>query len=66
MTIYLTNINGDWWEYDSRHPLYVLDTDDLSAVQLSEIVDEHGGLENDKFEDVIHEFGKPIYLTELI
>lgn len=66
MTIYITNVNGDWWEYDSRDPLYILDTDDLSAVQLSEIIDEHDGLENDKFENVIHEFGKPIYLTELI
>ena len=64
--IYLTNVNGDWWAYDSRDPLYVLDTDMLDAVQLSEIVDEHYGLENDKFEDVIKQFGKPLYLTELI
>ena len=66
MMIYLANVNGDWWAYDSRDPLYVLNTDNLNAVQFAEIVDEHGGLENDKFENVIHEFGKPIYLTELI
>lgn len=64
--IYIANVNGDWWSYDSRDPLYILDTDELSAVEMSEIIDEHEGLENDKFEDVIHEFGKPIYLTELI
>jgi hypothetical protein len=64
--IYLANVNGDWWSYDSRDPLYILDTDELNAVQMSEIVDEHDGFEGDKFENVIHEFGKPIYLTELI
>jgi hypothetical protein len=64
--IYIANVNGDWWSYDSRDPLFVLDTEELDAVQFAEIVDEHGGLEGDKFEDVISEFGKTVYLTELI
>jgi hypothetical protein len=66
MTIYISNVNGDWWEYDSRAPLYILDTDELNAVQLAEIEEEHYGLENDKFEQVIMEFGKTVYLTEVI
>lgn len=64
MAIYLSNVNGDWWEYDSRQPLYILDTDELNAVQMSEIIDEHGGFGEDKFEDVIMEFGKTIYLAD--
>ena len=64
--IYLANVNGDWWEYDSRDPLFVLDTDELNAVQMSEIIDEHSGFCEDKFEQVVMEFGKTVYLTELI
>lgn len=64
--IYIANVNGDWWSYDSRDPLFILDTDELDAVQMSEIIDEYDGLENDKFENVIHEFGRTVYLTEII
>lgn len=66
MTIYLSNVNGDWWEFDSRQPTYVLDTDSLPQTVLDEIIEEHDGLENDKFEEVIMEYGTKIYLTELI
>jgi hypothetical protein len=58
MSKYITNVNGDWWELHPTHPVWVLDTDDLTAEQFSAIIDEHGGLGNDKFEDVIREYGR--------
>lgn len=66
MAIYLANVNGDWWEYNSEHPLYFLDTDLIPQAELDEIQEEHGGLENDKFEDIIMEFGGTISLKGLI
>lgn len=29
MTIYFANENGDWWEYDPKFAIFVLDTEDL-------------------------------------
>lgn len=58
MTKYISNVNGDWWEYHPEQPIFILDTADLTAEQLSAIIDEHGGFEEDKFEDVITQYGK--------
>lgn len=62
MTRYIANANGDWWEYHVTQPLYLFDTDILTAEQFANIIDEHEGLENDKFEDVIMEHGVPVSL----
>jgi len=64
--IYLSNVNGDWWELSSNQILYVLDTDKLSQEQVDEIEEEWGGFENDKFEDVIHWFGDEFILNKLV
>lgn len=66
MAVYIANVNGDWWEYDSRQPLYILNTEELSQVQIDEINEEHYGFENDKFENVIMDYGTAVYLTEVI
>jgi len=64
MTIYVSTGNGDWLELPhSRLILHVLDTDDLVEEELAEIELQWGGLENDKFEDVICEYG---YQKEII
>lgn len=60
MTVYIANVNGDWWQYDPTHPIYVLDTDKLTPSQLNDIMDEYGELEGDKFEYVIQEYGKQV------
>ena len=62
MTVYIANVNGDWWTYHPEHPLTILDTADLTTEQLRDIFDEHGELEGDKFEDVIREYGKQVTL----
>lgn len=64
MAIYISNVNGDWWEFNPIHPLFVLDTDDLTDEQLAGIIDEYGDLCGDKFEDVIRDYGRetPIYV----
>jgi len=57
MTIYISTGQGDWWTYDKDDSFMVLNTDDLNHVQRAEIEEEWGGLENDKFEQVIAEYG---------
>jgi len=66
MAIYISNVNGDWWEFHSSHPLYILDTDNLNSDQIAEINEEWGGFGNDKFEDVIREFGNEVLLEGII
>lgn len=63
MTVYIANVNGDWWQYDPTHPIYVLDTDKLTQGQFDDIMDEVGELEGDKFEDVIQQYGKQVTLN---
>ena len=62
MAIYISNVNGDWWEHDTTNPIYVLDTDNLTAEQTSVIMEYHGGFCEDKFEDVIMAYGKQVTL----
>ena len=62
MTIYIANVNGDWWQYDPTHPIYVFDTDKLTQGQFDDIMDDVGELEGDKFEDVIREYGQQVTL----
>jgi hypothetical protein len=59
MAIYVANVNGDWWEYHSSHPLFVLDTDELSEADLAIIGDEIG---EDKFENLIMQYGREVLL----
>lgn len=60
MAIYIANVNGDWWEFTSDQPLYVLDTDLLSHEE-EEYVNE--SLDSDKFERVIMEYGKRVNIN---
>ena len=64
MTIYISNVNGDWWEYENS-PLFILDTQKLTPEEISEIEDE-GGFEGDKFEYIIQDYGTELSLKELI
>jgi hypothetical protein len=64
MAIYIANVNGDWWEYHPEHPLYVLDTDNLNDVQISEIEDNWGSIGADKFEQVIMQYGETVSLRK--
>lgn len=52
---YVSNLNGDWWLVEDYVELYVLDLETLSPEDLAK-VSEHG-IEDDKFEDVIQEYG---------
>lgn len=65
MTIYIANVNGDWWTYDNRDPLYVFDTDTLPVSDLKAILEDYEH-EGDSWADVIQEFGQPISIKELI
>lgn len=59
MAIYISNINGDWWQFHEGHPLFVLDTNELPEEVLAEISD---GIEEDKFENIIMEYGREMAL----
>lgn len=59
MAIYISNINGDWWQFHEGHPLFVLDTNELPEQVLAEIAD---GIEEDKFENIIMEYGREMAL----
>lgn len=59
MAIYVANVNGDWWEYQAHHPLFVLDTDELSEADLAIIGDDIG---EDKFEYLIMQYGREVRL----
>jgi len=63
MTVYIANVNGDWWEHQSNFPLYVLDTKNLTQGEFDAIMEDVGELEGDKFEDVIREYGKQVTLN---
>lgn len=63
MTIYVANVNGDWWELTPSQPIFVLDTDELTEEQFRDILDEYGELEGDKFEDAIQEYGRETTLN---
>lgn len=66
MTIYISNVNGDWWEFDSRSPLFILDTDQLNQNDIDEIEEEWNGFENDKFEQAIQHYGNAVLIDELV
>lgn len=57
MAVYVTNVNGDWWQFSEGQPLFVLDTDELPEQLLDEIADNIG---EDKFENVIMEYGRQV------
>ena len=59
MAIYISNINGDWWQFHEGHPLFVLDTNELPEQALAEIADD---IEGDKFENIIMEYGREMAL----
>lgn len=59
MAIYISNINGDWWQFHEGHPLFVLDTNEVPETVLEEVYE---ALEGDKFEDVIMEYGREMAL----
>jgi hypothetical protein len=43
MAIFIANENGDWWRFETKRSLFVLDTDDLPE----EIAKEWGYLDED-------------------
>ena len=67
MAKYVANVNGDWWQYHNEHPVYVLDTDNLSPDLIERIEDYTGMdfaevLEQDGFDEIITEFGTKVQL----
>jgi hypothetical protein len=62
MTVYVANVNGDWWTYNEGQPLFIMDTANLTESEMREILEDHEGFENDKFEDVIMAYGKQVTL----
>jgi hypothetical protein len=68
MAKYVSNVNGDWWEFHNEHPIYVLDTDKLSPETIERIEDYTGMdfaevIEQDGFDEIITEFGTEIHLN---
>lgn len=58
MTIYIANMNGDWWEHIPNHDsIWILDTDTLSDEQLQRVEDDFN---SDKFADTITELGSMV------
>jgi hypothetical protein len=57
---YVCNEHGDWWSVEDTVYLYVLDLDTLSPEDLA-VVKDHG-IEDDKFEWMIKEFGTLVEL----
>lgn len=65
MALYIANENGDWWQFDERDVLYILDTDNLPEEVAKEWQDENGDVEwVDDF--LIWEYGKPVSQSKLI
>lgn len=61
MSLYVANVNGDWWEIEnSVTPLWILDTNSLSEDLGEQVYEELGA---DKFEDFIKEHGKQLILN---
>lgn len=60
MTVYIANINGDWWEHKEGDSLFVLDSSDLP-----DYIDPED-IEGDKFENLIIEYGTEFSLRRKI
>lgn len=61
MALIIANENGDWWGFDERDVLYILDTDDLPEEEKKNF-DESGDM--DDF--LIWEYGKPVSQKKLL
>lgn len=57
MARFIANVNGDWWEFTDKQPLYFLDTDTLTEEQRKDVSES---LDADKFEYVIMEYGRKV------
>jgi len=59
---YVSNENGDWWEFDDEQVIYFLDVDTLTDEQKDDIASEYGDDWEcgDKFERVIQHYGKRV------
>lgn len=65
MALYIANENGDWWRFDERDVLYILDTDNLPEEVAKEWQDENGDVEwVDDF--LIWEYGRPVSQKKLL
>jgi hypothetical protein len=62
MATYIANINGDWWEYFPEHPIYVLNTDNLSEDE----IDDVEIIGSDGFEAIVMTYGEEVSLSTLI
>ena len=59
MAIFIANENGDWWEYQPKSVMYVLDTDDLPEEIANEWRDEDGEITWTD-EQLVWEYGKMV------
>lgn len=59
MAIFIANENGDWWRFETKRSLFVLDTDDLPEEVAKEWQDENGEIDWTD-ESLIWEYGKEV------
>lgn len=61
MALIIANENGDWWEFDPKDVLYILDTKDLPKEEKKEYK-KYGTM--DDF--LIWEYGRPVSQSKLL
>lgn len=71
MGIFIANENGDWWQWEERRSMYILDTDDVPFA----VLDKLGLIDpetNQAYEDwypdesMIWEYGKQVEQDRLL
>lgn len=65
MAMFIANENGDWWSFDPKNALYILDTDDLPEEVAEEWRDENGEIDWTD-EQTIWEYGKMVLQSKLL
>ena len=58
--IYFANENGDYWQYDPKFAIYVLDTDSLPAGVSFDPETDYPDV------DTIFEYGEPILQSKIL
>jgi hypothetical protein len=65
MPMFIANENGDWWRFEPKDVLYILDTDELPEEVAADWRDENGEIDWTD-EHTIWEYGKTVPQSQLI
>lgn len=65
MPMFIANENGDWWRFEPKDVLYILDTDELPEEVANDWKDENGEIDWTD-EQTIWEYGKSVPQSKLI